>query len=65
VDLYENDSSNQRELEKIVISLEEYAAANPYASIEMFMFTDSFVPENAYYQGTSSNPILFELISRL
>jgi hypothetical protein len=29
------------------------------------MFTDNMVSENAFYRGTSSSPILFELVMRL
>jgi hypothetical protein len=33
--------------------------------VELFIFTDNMVSENAFYRGTSSSPILFELVLRL
>jgi hypothetical protein len=54
-----------RELENIVIALEEYARDHKDSAVELFMFTDNFVTECAYFRGTSTIPIMFELVLRL
>jgi hypothetical protein len=64
-EFYEDESSNRRELGNIVIALEEYFTKTEIHDVEMFMFTDNFVLENALYRGISSNPILFGLVLRL
>jgi hypothetical protein len=45
--------------------LETLAQAHLGAKIEVFMFTDNYVMESAYFRGTSSSPILFDLVLRL
>jgi hypothetical protein len=35
------------------------------AGLEVFLFTDNMVAECAFYRGTSSNPLLFDLILKL
>jgi hypothetical protein len=48
-----------------VIALEEHYSKTGIHDVELFMFTDKMVYENAFYRGTSSSPILFELVMRL
>jgi hypothetical protein len=55
-------SSNRREFDNIVIALEEYYSKTGIHDVELFMFTYNMVSENAFYIGTSSSPILFELV---
>jgi hypothetical protein len=61
-ELYNTASSNRRESENLVQRLETFAQAHLGAAIEVFMFTDNFVMECAYFRGTSSSPILFKLV---
>jgi hypothetical protein len=61
-EFYQTESSNRREFENLVLRLEAFAADHPDASIEVFMFTDNFVTECAYFKGILSNPVLFELV---
>jgi hypothetical protein len=63
-EFYEDDSSNRFEFENIVIALEEYYSKTEIHDVELFMFTDNMVSENEFYRGTSSSPILFELVMR-
>lgn len=58
-------SSNYRELRNLVESVEEEVKAKRLEGSELFLFTDNFVAENAFFKGTSSNEALFELIVRL
>jgi hypothetical protein len=62
---YEEESSNLRELENIVRALEEYFEETGERDVELFMFTDNFVTECAFFKGTSSSDSLFELVLRL
>jgi hypothetical protein len=62
---YEDESLNRREFENIVIALEEYYSKTGIHDVEFFMFTEKMVSDNAFYRGTSSSPILFELVLRL
>jgi hypothetical protein len=45
-----------------VIALEEYYSETGIYDVELFMFTDNMMSDNAFYRGTSSSPILFELV---
>jgi hypothetical protein len=56
-EFYKDESSNRREFENIVIALEEYYSKTGIHDVELFMFTDNMVSENAFYRGTSSSPI--------
>jgi hypothetical protein len=49
----------------LVNSLEELVGTGELKDTELFLFTDNTVAEAAYYWGTSSNPLLFELVLRL
>jgi hypothetical protein len=62
---YEEESSNLRELENIVRALEEYFEETGERDVELFMFTDNFVTECAFFKGTSRSDLLFELVLRL
>ena len=62
---YEEESSNLRELENIVRALEEYYEETGERDVELFMFTDNFVTECAFFNGTSRSSLLFELVLRL
>jgi hypothetical protein len=64
-EFYEDESSNRHEFENIVIAFEEYYSKTGVHDVELFMFTDNTVSENAFYRGTSVSPILFELVLRL
>jgi hypothetical protein len=44
---YEDESLNRREFENIVIALEEYCLKTGIHDVELFMFTDTIVSENA------------------
>jgi hypothetical protein len=45
-----------------VIALGEYYSKTGIHNVELLMFSDNMVSENAFYIGTSSSPILFELV---
>jgi hypothetical protein len=64
-EFYKTKSLNQCEFENLVHRLEAFAAAHPGADIEVFMFTDNYVTDCAYFKGTLSIPMLFELVLRL
>jgi hypothetical protein len=64
-EFYKYETSNRREFENIVIALEEYNSKTGIRYVELFTFTDNMVSDNAFYRGTSSSPILFELVLRL
>jgi hypothetical protein len=52
-------------LQNLVTSIEAEATAGHLAPCEFFLFTDNAVAEAAFYKGTSSNPLLFDLVLRL
>jgi hypothetical protein len=64
-EFYKTESSNRREFENLVQRLETFAQAHLGAVIEVFMFTDNYVTECAFFRGTSSSTILFYLVLRL
>jgi hypothetical protein len=64
-EFYKIESSNRREFENLFQRLESFAHSHPGADIEVFMFTNNFFMECAYFVGTSSSPILFDLVLRL
>ena len=59
------ESSNYRELRNLVESVEKEAASGRLKNVELFLCTDNSVAEAAFYNGTSSSRLLFELILRL
>lgn len=59
-------SSNWREFYNQVLGLERGVADGSIPrGTEVFMFTNNFVTERAYFKGTSKNKDLFELVLRL
>jgi hypothetical protein len=54
-----------QEFENMVQRLEYFAQSHIGAAIEVFMFTENYVTECAYFRGKSSSPILFDLVLRL
>jgi len=58
-------SSNFRELNNLVLGLEDWAREGLLANKEMFLFTDNSTAESAFFRGTSSSKLLFALILRL
>lgn len=59
------ESSNYRELSNLVYTLEESHRAGLLVETEIFLFTDNSTAEAAYFKGTSSSRLLFELVLRL
>jgi hypothetical protein len=53
------------QLQAMVTSVASEAAAGHLSSCEFYLFTDNAVAEAAFYKGTSSNPLLFDLVLRL
>ncbi len=49
----------------LVDSVSSQIISDHSQSTELFLFTDNIVAEGAFYKGTSSNPLLFELIVHL
>jgi hypothetical protein len=60
----EDESSNFREFENVVLSLEEEADQGRLKDALVFFFTDNSTVESALYKGNSSSAKLFELIVR-
>lgn len=60
----EGSSSNYRELRNLVDSLEEMGKRGELVGVEVFLFTDNSTAEAAFNRGSSSSPLLFELVKR-
>jgi hypothetical protein len=58
----EHASSNYREMQNIVESLEDVAEKGDLMDAQVFFCTDNSTAESAIYKGTSSNPILYDLV---
>jgi hypothetical protein len=58
-------SSNWRELTNLVETLELEAMEGRLCGCEIFVFTDNSTAEAAFFKGTSSNILLFNLVLRL
>jgi hypothetical protein len=58
-------SSNWRELTNLVETLELEAMEGRLQGSEVFVFTDNSTAEAAFFKGTSSSPLLFDLVLRL
>ena len=58
-------SSNYRELRNLVETLERSGADGELKGKEVFVFTDNSTAESIAAKGSSSSPLLFELVSRL
>jgi len=52
-------------LREAVAAIDHLASAELSPGLELFLFTDNIVAESAFFRGTSSNPLLFDLILRL
>jgi hypothetical protein len=52
-------------LQNLVTSIEAEATAGCLAPCEFYLFTDNAVAEAAFYKGTSSSLLLFDLVLRL
>jgi hypothetical protein len=64
-EVVEAQSSNWREFTNLVEFLEDVILRHKLAGSEIFMFTDNSTSESAFWKGTSSSPLLFELVLRL
>ena len=64
-DASEGSSSNFRELENLVETLETMSAEEDLSGKEVFLFTDNSTSEAAFFNGSSSSELLFELVLRL
>ena len=58
-------SSNWRELTNLVETLELEAMEGRLRGCEIFVFTDDWMAETAFFKGTSSSILLFNLVLRL
>ena len=58
-------SSNWRELTNLVETLEGEAREGRLQGCEVFVFTDNSTAEAAFFKGTSSSILLFDLVLRL
>ena len=61
----ENASSNYRELRNLVETVEEEAQQGHLKGAELWLFTDNSTSESCFVKGSSSSPLLHELILRL
>ena len=61
----EDTSSNYRELRNLVETLESNGEKEILKGKEIFLFTDNTTAENIAQKGSSTSPLLFELIVRL
>ena len=58
-------SSNLREFQNLVETLEKEHASGNLENLEIFGCTDNEVTERAFYKGNSKSPQLFQLVLRL
>ena len=61
----EDKSSNYRELRNLVETVEEEAELGHLKNCELWLFTDNSTSESCFVKGSSSSPLLHELIVRL
>ncbi len=61
----ESASSNYRELNNLVMMIEEGIHSGELLHSELFVFTDNTTAESAYYRGNTDNKALFNLVLRL
>jgi hypothetical protein len=61
----DGSSSNFRELYNLVDAVEKECKAGRLEDAELLLFTDNSTAESAFYRGTSSSKLLFELVLRL
>ena len=62
---HSNESSNFREFNNLVETLEKEYATGNLENLEVFICTDNEVTEKAFYKGSSKSPKLFDLVLRL
>ncbi len=60
-----DQSSNFRELLNLVETIEEEGATGNLANAEIWLFTDNATAEGCFHKGSSSSPLLHELVLRL
>jgi hypothetical protein len=61
----EGESSNFKEFENIVATVEEEATQGDLKGAHLFLFTDNSTVESALYRGNSTSKKLFHLVVRL
>ena len=61
----DESSSNYRELRNLVESLEQSGSLGELEGKEIFVFTDNSTAEAVIHKGSSSSPLLYELVVRL
>ena len=61
----EDSSSNYRELRNLIDSLEVMGSCGDLTGRELFFFTDNSTAEHIARKGSSTSPILFQLVVRL
>ena len=61
----QRESSNYKELRNLVETAEAEAKAGRLHNCEFFLFTDSSTAELAFHKGSSTSPLLHELVLRL
>lgn len=61
----DESSSNLRELQNLVETVELLGSQGKLTGKELFIFTDNKVSEAAFYNGSSKSELLFEFILRL
>jgi len=59
------ESSNYRELNNLILGIEEGVTQGLLDDCEVFLFTDNSTAESAFHKGTSSSKTLFQLVLRL
>jgi hypothetical protein len=57
-----SDSSNYRELNNLVTSVERLLSDGTLVGAEVFIFTDKFTAELAFYKGNTTSKTLFNLV---
>jgi hypothetical protein len=60
----EESSSNYKELNNLVSSVERLLADGTLVGAETFIFTDNFTAESAFYKGNTTSKTLFDLVLR-
>jgi hypothetical protein len=58
-------SPNYRELNNLVTSIETLISDGTLVGAEVYVFTDNFTAEAAFYKGNTSSKTLFDLVLRL
>jgi len=58
-------SSNYRELNNLILTIEESIGTGLLTGGELFLFTDNTTAESSFHRGTTSSRTLFDLILRM